>query len=98
MRQPGVPFLIGCWHYSLPAGDTVNTASRMESNSVKNRINISAEAAEVLKAQAPDVVLRSRGEVAIKGKGEMHLYWVEEAPKEQLWRLSSSAGRPANRQ
>ena len=56
-------------------GDTVNTASRMESNSAINRINCSKQAADILKAQYPELQMRSRGEVSIKGKGKMECYW-----------------------
>ncbi|KAL3934155.1 MAG: hypothetical protein SGBAC_010067 [Bacillariaceae sp.] len=59
-------------------GDTVNTASRMESNSKVNRIHCSSEAADILVKQYPEIPIRSRGLIAIKGKGEMHTYWVNE--------------------
>mmetsp|Transcript_45961 Transcript_45961/g.111330 ORF Transcript_45961/g.111330 Transcript_45961/m.111330 type:complete len:1269 (+) Transcript_45961:97-3903(+) len=59
-------------------GDSVNTASRMESNSKPNRIHCSAAAAEILSKQAPELPLRSRGMIPIKGKGEIHTYWVNE--------------------
>lgn len=61
-------------------GDTVNTASRMESNSKVNRIHCSLAAAELLKVQCPEVPLNYRGEIRIKGKGEMHTFWVSETP------------------
>lgn len=57
-------------------GDTVNVASRMESKSIKNRIQCSAASAQILKEQAPDIRLQCRGEVAVKGKGVMKTYWV----------------------
>jgi hypothetical protein len=59
-------------------GDTVNTASRMESLSISGRIQCSDAAAKILKAQAPDFPLRKRGKVAVKGKGNMATYWVGE--------------------
>ena len=59
-------------------GDAVNTASRMESNSAMNRINCSEEAAKHLKEQAPEIPLKPRGLVSIKGKGEMNCFWVNE--------------------
>jgi len=64
-------------------GDTVNTASRMESNSKVNRIHCSSEAADILVKQFPEIPIRSRGLIAIKGKGEMHTYWVNEEGRRQ---------------
>ena len=62
-------------------GDAVNTASRMESNSSANRINCSEASAGILKQQCQDnsLVLRSRGQIEIKGKDSMVCYWVEAA-------------------
>eukprot|EP00980_Cylindrotheca_fusiformis_P024135 scaffold11561_cov151-Cylindrotheca_fusiformis.AAC.8 len=59
-------------------GDTVNTASRMESLSVSGRIQCSAAAAKLLMKQAPDFPLRRRGKVSVKGKGSMTTFWVGE--------------------
>ncbi|XP_031769999.2 uncharacterized protein LOC113513253 [Galleria mellonella] len=56
-------------------GDTVNTASRMESTGAAWRIQISAATAERLSA-AGGYRLRSRGLTQIKGKGAMHTYWL----------------------
>ena len=58
-------------------GDTVNTASRMESNSLPGCIHCSESSAKLLKVQAPDMHIESRGKIMIKGKGEMDTYWVE---------------------
>jgi len=58
-------------------GDTVNTASRMESNSLPGCIHCSESSAKLLKVQAPDMYIESRGKIMIKGKGEMDTYWVE---------------------
>mmetsp|Transcript_13200 Transcript_13200/g.31652 ORF Transcript_13200/g.31652 Transcript_13200/m.31652 type:complete len:226 (+) Transcript_13200:548-1225(+) len=57
-------------------GDTMNTAARMESLSTSDRIHCSEASARMLKDQAPDVPLRRRGKVAVKGKGHMTTYWV----------------------
>ena len=87
-------------------GDTVNTASRMESNSKKNRIHCSARAADLLLQQHPSLPITSRGLISIKGKGKMSTYWVNEEPanKEeheiiheppQEMRLSSHHGETA---
>jgi len=54
-------------------GDTVNTASRMESSGEPGRIQLSEQAA----AQLDDAfVLEARGEVAVKGKGNMKTFWL----------------------
>jgi len=62
-------------------GDTVNTASRMESNSKPGRIHCSDAAAKILKQQISLADLRTlhvscRGEIPIKGKGTMTTHWV----------------------
>eukprot|EP00588_Corethron_pennatum_P001339 CAMPEP_0194299158 /NCGR_PEP_ID=MMETSP0169-20130528/60564_1 /TAXON_ID=218684 /ORGANISM="Corethron pennatum, Strain L29A3" /LENGTH=1505 /DNA_ID=CAMNT_0039049229 /DNA_START=234 /DNA_END=4748 /DNA_ORIENTATION=- len=59
-------------------GDTVNTASRMESSSIVNRIHCSERAASFLREQNPKMPIRSRGVISVKGKGEMHTYWINE--------------------
>lgn len=58
-------------------GDTVNTSSRMESNSDKNRIHTSDIAADLLVRQAPSAQVTCRGVIPIKGKGRMKTYWLE---------------------
>ena len=57
-------------------GDTVNTAARMETNSLSMRIQCSDRAADILKKQAPDMNLESRGLIPIKGKGEMSTFFI----------------------
>jgi class 3 adenylate cyclase len=71
-------------------GDTVNTASRMESNSVENRIHCSNAAAKLLHKQWPDLPLASRGNIKIKGKGEMHTWWVNENKRRSTKTTASS--------
>ena len=61
-------------------GDTVNTASRMESTSLPGRVQCSAEAAALIARQDPQVPLAAReGGVQAKGKGRMHTCWVGQA-------------------
>ena len=59
-------------------GDTVNTASRMESNSKPGRIHCSEKSAKLLHRQHPEMPMVCRGLVSIKGKGDMRTYWVNE--------------------
>jgi class 3 adenylate cyclase len=49
-------------------GDTVNVSSRMESNSDKNRIHLSDTSTKLLRKQAPELRLESRGLTHIKGE------------------------------
>jgi Adenylate and Guanylate cyclase catalytic domain len=72
-------------------GDTVNTASRMESSSEANRINCSRASAKLLREQYPELPLKARGEIKIKGKGMMHCYFVnEKGGTKSIMGLSSS--------
>ncbi len=58
-------------------GDTINTAARMETNGVVNRIHVSAEFASLLQTKYPDsFLIEERGEIDIKGKGRMTTYWI----------------------
>jgi len=57
-------------------GDTVNTASRMESASIPGKINISQESYERVK-DITYLEFESRGLVAAKGKGNIPMYFVE---------------------
>jgi Adenylate and Guanylate cyclase catalytic domain len=63
-------------------GDTVNTASRMESNGVPNKIHISPEIAKVLDESGKGHWITPRDTlVQAKGKGAIQTYWVEPAGK-----------------
>lgn len=62
-------------------GDTVNTASRMESNSKPGRIQCSDAAAVHVKQQFPECPLKKRRPIEVKGKGTMQTYWVNESNK-----------------
>ena len=57
-------------------GDTVNTASRMESSGEVDRVNISADTWERIKGFS-DLHFEPRGLVSAKGKGEMRMYFVD---------------------
>src|SRR4029078_3978718 len=54
-------------------GDTVNTASRMESHGLAGEIQVAARTYERLNG---DYELRERGEVNVKGKGPMTTYFL----------------------
>ncbi|XP_064642360.1 speract receptor-like [Lineus longissimus] len=56
-------------------GDTVNTASRMESNGLPLKIHCSPECLELLE-KCGGFVTEERGLVAMKGKGEILTHWV----------------------
>ena len=56
-------------------GDTVNTASRVESNGEIAKVNISQDTYKLLKDD-PDFSFESRGKIEAKGKGEIEMYFV----------------------
>ncbi|QNJ98763.1 adenylate/guanylate cyclase domain-containing protein [Constantimarinum furrinae] len=56
-------------------GDTVNIASRMESNSTPGKINISEDTYALVKES---VSCDFRGEIRVKNKGKMKMYFVQE--------------------
>lgn len=55
-------------------GDTINTASRMESNSEPMKINVSETTYEIIKDK---YVFLPREPVDVRGKGRMKMYFVE---------------------
>lgn len=72
-------------------GDTVNTASRMESNGEPLRIHISAQCKEAL-----DIVggytIEERGLVKMKGKGEVKTYWLTGATEKAIQKREVDVG------
>ncbi|XP_022087153.1 atrial natriuretic peptide receptor 1-like isoform X2 [Acanthaster planci] len=56
-------------------GDTVNTASRMESNGEAMKIHISSSIKKILDLFGT-FVIELRGEVEMKGKGKQTTYWL----------------------
>ncbi|XP_054710092.1 guanylate cyclase 32E-like [Uloborus diversus] len=56
-------------------GDTVNTASRMESSGEAMKIHVS-EACKIILEKIGGYVLQERGVIHIKGKGEMRTFWL----------------------
>jgi predicted ATPase/class 3 adenylate cyclase len=55
-------------------GDTVNTASRMEANSIPSKINISNSTYELIKDK---YTCEYRGLISAKNKGEIEMYFLE---------------------
>jgi class 3 adenylate cyclase len=66
--------VIGALRFSYDVwGDTVNTASRMESHGEPGRIQISDETRVLL---GNDFRCEPRGNISVKGKGEMTTWWL----------------------
>jgi ligand-binding sensor domain-containing protein/class 3 adenylate cyclase len=76
---PVVAGIVGVKKFSYDVwGDTVNTASRMESNSEPGKVNISQKTYELLKHD-DYFSFEKRGEIKVKGKGEMEMWFVSKA-------------------
>jgi class 3 adenylate cyclase len=56
-------------------GDTVNTASRMESAGEVGKANVSQATYELLKDDS-DFTFESRGKIEAKGKGKIEMWFV----------------------
>ncbi len=59
-------------------GDTVNTASRMESSGAVGQVNMSGTTYQLVQG-TPGLHFTPRGKVLAKGKGEMEMFFVERA-------------------
>ncbi|MCA0153766.1 adenylate/guanylate cyclase domain-containing protein [Winogradskyella vincentii] len=57
-------------------GDTVNTASRMESSGEVGKVNISEASYQLLKDD-DDFTFTNRGKIKAKGKGDIDMYFVD---------------------
>lgn len=76
-------------------GDTVNTASRMESTGEALKIHISSHCKDVLDGLG-GYVIAERGTMKIKGKGDMQTFWLLNMC-EDVTRRESAPVRAANR-
>jgi class 3 adenylate cyclase len=71
---PAVAGVIGKSRFSYDLwGDTVNLASRMESHGVPGKIQVDEQTGRILE---PHFVLEDRGVIDVKGKGEVHTYFL----------------------
>jgi adenylate cyclase len=71
---PVVAGVVGTKKFSYDIwGDSVNIASRMESNSEPGKINISHSTYNYIK---DDYDCEFRGKLKVKNRGEMRMYWV----------------------
>ena len=72
-------------------GDTVNTASRMESTGLPNRVQVTEQMQRTL---APLFDLEERGEVEVKGKGRLHTWLLIGRKPVAAPAASLAAGKP----
>uniref|UniRef100_A0A914DTM9 Guanylate cyclase n=1 Tax=Acrobeloides nanus TaxID=290746 RepID=A0A914DTM9_9BILA len=63
-------------------GDTVNSASRMESTGLPEMIQLSQQSNDLLTSQYPQFICSMRGEVEVKGKGLCTTFWLDRKAEE----------------
>lgn len=73
---PLIAGVVGTHKFSYDIwGDTVNIASRIESNGQAGKVNISNSTHELVKDYFTCI---PRGKIKAKGKGELEMHWVED--------------------
>ena len=92
---PVVAGVIGQSKFSYDLwGDTVNTASRMETHGVVGRIQVTERVFERLSDR---YLFEPRGEIDVKGKGRMRTWWLEgkagSAPRAEAFPAGAAARR-----
>ena len=74
-RGPLVAGVIGTSKFAYDVwGDTVNVASRLESNGVAGKVNVSGE---VVDALGDAYAVEPRGAIPVKNRGELEMFFVE---------------------
>lgn len=72
-------------------GDTVNTASRMESTSTAMKVHISESTKNLV---GSNYRVSLRGEIDVKGKGSMKTFWLDERDNRKPLQISATFASP----
>ena len=78
-------------------GDTMNTASRMESNGIRDKIQVSQETADLLiEAGKAEWIVPREDKIMAKGKGELQTFWLHVSGRASELASQKSGGSDAN--